>query len=198
MSLSWTTQWILINWNFIFYHYICISMDVIWVSEGIAHRSGLWKILYIHWSYTIVYMTSVWLLRLHLHVHFSSVFIVICHVCMLSLLWIYFAKCYVPLIKSNHVFVTLAFWAIHAILVVIFDWQYQRYCCHFMQLVWISDAHFMHNFSFVIQIQWKFHSALIQVVVKWSLWNFASGRTAVLWWQVQNFVVVWYPTPVLH
>ena len=34
-------------------------------------------------------------------------------------------------------------------------------------------------FFIVIQIRWKLLSALIQVVVKWLLWNFAQGTTAV-------------------
>ena len=38
----------------------------------------------------------------------------------------------------------------------------------------------LYDFSIVIQIRWKFHSALIQVVVKWSLWNFAHGTTVVV------------------
>ena len=37
---------------------------------------------------------------------------------------------------------------------------------------------FHQRFSIVIQIRWKFRSALIQVVVKWSLWNIAHGTTA--------------------
>ena len=49
-------------------------------------------------------------------------------------------------------------------------------------------------FSDVFQIQWKWHSALIKVVMKWSLWNFAHGMTAVMSWHVQNFVAMWYPT----
>ena len=44
--------------------------------------------------------------------------------------------------------------------------------------------------STVIQICWKFHCALIQVVVKSLLWNFAHGLTTVLPWHVQNFVAV--------
>ena len=46
-------------------------------------------------------------------------------------------------------------------------------------------AHFANDFSIVVQIRWNFHSALIQVAVKWSLWNFARGTTAVLSWHVQ-------------
>ena len=33
---------------------------------------------------------------------------------------------------------------------------------------------------------------LIQVVVKWSLWNFAPGMTAVLLWHLQTFIAIWY------
>ena len=43
---------------------------------------------------------------------------------------------------------------------------------------------FTNDFSLVIQIRWKLHFALIQVVAKWSLWNFAHGTTAVLSWSV--------------
>ena len=57
-------------------------------------------------------------------------------------------------------------------------------------------GHFTNDFSIVIR--WKFHSALIRVVVKWLLWNFAQGTTAVLSWHVQNFVAIWYPTMELH
>ena len=54
------------------------------------------------------------------------------------------------------------------------------------------------DFSIVIQIRWKFHSALIQVVVKWSIWSFAHGTTAALSWHVQDFVTIWYPTINLY
>ena len=49
-------------------------------------------------------------------------------------------------------------------------------------------------FSIAIQIWWKFHSALIQIIVKWSLWNLAHGTEDVLLWHVQNFVAIWYHT----
>ena len=32
-----------------------------------------------------------------------------------------------------------------------------------------------------------FHSAFTQIVVKWSLWNFANGTIAVLSWHMQHF-----------
>ena len=51
-------------------------------------------------------------------------------------------------------------------------------------------AHFTNDFSIVIQILWKFHSALIQLAVNSSLWNFAQGTIAVLPWYMQNFVVI--------
>ena len=50
----------------------------------------------------------------------------------------------------------------------------------------------MSDCSIVNPIRWKFHSALIQVVVKWLLWNFVDGTTAMLSWHVQNFVAIWY------
>ena len=34
-------------------------------------------------------------------------------------------------------------------------------------------------FFIIIQIRWKFYSALIQVDMKWSQWNFSHGTTAV-------------------
>ena len=49
-------------------------------------------------------------------------------------------------------------------------------------------------FSIGIQIRWKVFSGLTQVIVKWSLWHFAHGTTAVLSWYVQNFVAISYPT----
>ena len=61
-----------------------------------------------------------------------------------------------------------------------------------------SRVHFTNNFSTVIQIWWKFHSALTQIVVKWLLWNFAHGKTAVLLWRVRNSVAIWHPTMDLH
>ena len=39
----------------------------------------------------------------------------------------------------------------------------------------------------------EFFSALIDVLVKWSLWNFAHGMTAMLSWHVQDFFL-WYDT----
>ena len=55
-----------------------------------------------------------------------------------------------------------------------------------------AGAHFNNKFSIVIQIQWKFYPAAIQVVGKWLLWNFAHGTTAVLLWHVQNFVAIFF------
>ena len=43
----------------------------------------------------------------------------------------------------------------------------------------VPGAHFNNDFFIVIQILWRFHSALIHAVVKWLLWNFAHGTTAV-------------------
>ena len=47
---------------------------------------------------------------------------------------------------------------------------------------------FTNDFSIIIQIRWKFHSALIHVVMKKSLWNFSHGMTAGLSWHVQIFL----------
>ena len=51
-------------------------------------------------------------------------------------------------------------------------------------------THFTKDFSVLIQIRWKFHSAVIQAV-KYSLWNSAHGSAAVLSWHVQNFVAIY-------
>ena len=48
-------------------------------------------------------------------------------------------------------------------------WNIARRCCPW--------AHFTNKFSIVIKIRWTFHSALIQVVLQWSLWNDAHGTT---------------------
>ena len=52
-------------------------------------------------------------------------------------------------------------------------------------------AHFTNDFSITIQMWWKFHFALIQVLIKWSLQNLAHGTTAELSWRVPNFVAIW-------
>ena len=62
----------------------------------------------------------------------------------------------------------------------------------------LPGAHFTNDFSIVIHIWRKFHSALIQVIVKWSLRNLAHGTTAVLSWHVKNFVAIWHLTIELH
>ena len=56
-----------------------------------------------------------------------------------------------------------------------------------------SGDHFTNNFSITIQKWWKFHFALIQILIKWSLQNLAHGTTAGLSWHVPNFVVIWSP-----
>ena len=55
-----------------------------------------------------------------------------------------------------------------------------------LSFIHIAGAHFMNDSTILIQIWWKFHSAVIQVVVKWSLGNFAYGTTAEVLWHVQN------------
>ena len=62
--------------------------------------------------------------------------------------------------------------------------------CH--ALLWSgTGAHFTNNLSITIQMWWKFHFALIQVLIKWSLQNLAHGTTAGLSWHVPNFVAIW-------
>ena len=45
---------------------------------------------------------------------------------------------------------------------------------------WTPGAHFTNNFSITIQMWWKFHFALIQILIKWSLQYLAHGTTAEL------------------
>ena len=74
----------------------------------------------------------------------------------------------------------------------------------FMSVSWdtyhytFPGAHFTNDFFNVIQIKWKFHSAFIKVVVKWSLWMFAHGTIGVLSWHVPNIVAIWHFTTELH
>ena len=54
---------------------------------------------------------------------------------------------------------------------------YYRTCYHLMAFDG-SKAHFTNDFSIHRNSHWwKSQSALIQIVVKWSLWNFAHGNT---------------------
>ena len=61
-----------------------------------------------------------------------------------------------------------------------------------------TQDHFTNDFSIVIQIRWEINSALIRVVVKWSLWNLANGTIAVLSCHLQYFVAIWYHTIGLY
>ena len=53
-----------------------------------------------------------------------------------------------------------------------------------------AGAHFTNNFSITIQMWWKFHFALIQILTKWSLQYLAHDTTAELSWHVPNFVAI--------
>ena len=75
---------------------------------------------------------------------------------------------------------------------LLMHWSYHSFSlCHWHVYVSAvnpdtSGAHPMNDFfSVVNQIRWKFHSALIQVILKWPLWSFAQDMTAVLSWHVQ-------------
>ena len=52
-------------------------------------------------------------------------------------------------------------------------------------------AHFTNNFSITFQMWWKFHFALIKILIKWSLQYLAHGTTAGLSWHVPNVVAIW-------
>ena len=54
-----------------------------------------------------------------------------------------------------------------------------------------AGTHFTNDFSITIQMWWKFHFALIQILIKWSLQYLAHGTTAGLSWHVPNFVAMW-------
>ena len=86
----------------------------------------------------------------------------------------------------------------HGLLSDIFS-GYLQYVCkvhdHNTIKLWVSrqpyenrsGAYLINDFSILIQMWWKFHSLLIQVAVKWSLWYLVHGITAVLSWHVQNY-----------
>ena len=71
--------------------------------------------------------------------------------------------------------------------------EYDKTSIKIWHLKSIGDpgAHFTNNFAITIQMWWKFHFALIQVLIKWSLQNLAHGTTAWLSWHVPNFVAIW-------
>ena len=54
-----------------------------------------------------------------------------------------------------------------------------------------AGAHFTNNFSITFQMWWKFHFALIQILIKWSLQYLAHATTAGLSWHVPNVVAIW-------
>ena len=68
----------------------------------------------------------------------------------------------------------------------------------------ICGEHFTNNFPIIIQIRWKINSAVIQVVGKWSLLNFAHGLTPVLScpqgsYTKINFPLLWnYDGKIVH
>ena len=72
--------------------------------------------------------------------------------------------------------------------------------CQTPGLSWICPADFTiqifqpfhERFLIVVQIEWKFHSVLIQIRMKRSLWTFLHVTTSVLSWLVQNVVAIWY------
>ena len=64
-----------------------------------------------------------------------------------------------------------------------------------------TGPHFIDNFPITIQNPWKFHFALIWILMNRSLQNFAhatTALTAVLLWHVQKFVVISQPVIWLH
>ena len=69
-----------------------------------------------------------------------------------------------------------------------------NYITELTPYTWRPGANFTNEFFIVLQIWWKFYSALIQVAMKWSLSNSAHGMTAQLLYHVQNFVTISYLT----
>ena len=53
-----------------------------------------------------------------------------------------------------------------------------------------SGAHFTNNFSITIQMWWKFHLTLIQLLMITSQQNLAHATTAQLSWHVPNIVAI--------
>ena len=53
-----------------------------------------------------------------------------------------------------------------------------------------SGTHFTNDFSITIQMWWKFHFALIQILIHGSLQNLAHGTTAGLSCHVPNIVAI--------
>ena len=87
--------------------------------------------------------------------------------------------------KYNYFEIKLFFWVTTA---DGFDMKTVRWIS---SMKWKPGAHFTNNFAITIQMWWKFHFALIQVLIKWSLQNLAHGTTAWLSWHVPNFVAIW-------
>ena len=61
-----------------------------------------------------------------------------------------------------------------------------------LHLIDTIGAHFTNDFSIEIQIRYKFHAGLTQVIAA----KFCP--TAEVSWHVQNFVAIWYPAMELH
>ena len=54
----------------------------------------------------------------------------------------------------------------------------------------LSGAHFTNNFSITIQMWWKFHFALIQILIKWLLQYLALGTTAGTKWHIDIAILL--------
>ena len=63
--------------------------------------------------------------------------------------------------------------------------------------IW-TGPRFTNGFSIEIQIWWKFRFTLTPILIQWSLQNFVHGTRAVLSWQVQQFVAIWWPATELQ
>ena len=101
----------------------------------------------------------------------------------------YLNQCWLSL--PTHLYVTWPWWVklplLSKMLLMVETYCYPR-----------PGGHFTNEFSTVIHVWWKIHSALIDVVVKWLPWNFANDKTAVLSCHVQNVMMISYPTMDLH
>ena len=54
-------------------------------------------------------------------------------------------------------------------------------------------THFTNSISITIHIRYKIQFAIIQILIKWLLQNFAHGMTAMLSCHVQTFVAICCP-----
>ena len=79
------------------------------------------------------------------------------------------------------------------------------YCAFRTDSIYYNDSRFITLHAYVLGtisrtvfhrkwIRWEINSALIKIMMKWSIWYFAPDSLAWLSWHLQIFVALWYPT----